>query len=218
MSTLAKFGLWQKAQEPVETGSNRVSEDLNRPNPLSNRVNQQNRLSEPSRSRERHLETHACAKETDLRTDQQNNPVYPVCPVSEGVRVVSGEAYPVLPGLRPDGDAALGPDDPGDEGLAWHGEYEAPLPPASEPVPHRPSHAPAPGSLVQRLVAAGATVRTWSDGRGGKASIEAPAGIPLELVKEVEARGWAIIPGGKPNPEAEHDSWLAGLPIAELER
>lgn len=213
MSTLAKFGLWQKAQEPVETGSNRVSEDLSRPNPLSNQVNQQNRLSEPSRSRERHAVTHACAKVTELRTDQQNNPVYPVCPVSEGVRVVSGEAYPVLPGLGPDGDAALGPDTPGDEGLAWHGEYEAPLPPASEPVPHRPSHAPAPGSLVQRLVAAGATINPY----GGKPSVLAPAGISADLVREVEARGWRIIPGGKANPEAEHDSWLAGVPIRELE-
>ena len=216
MSTLAKFGLWQKAQEPVETGSNRVSEHLNRPNPLSNQVNQQNRLSEPSRSRERHLETHACAKETDLRTDQQNNPVYPVCPVSEGVRVVSGEAYPVLPGLRPDGDAALGPDDPGDDGLEWYGEVEEPIAGdriGEDPEPHRAYLTPPAGSLQSRLVAVGATVNTY----GKRASVRAPAGIPADLLHEVEARGWAIIPGGKPNPEAEHDSWLAGVPIAELE-
>lgn len=74
----------------------------------------------------------------------------------------------------------------------------------------------AEGSLVQRLVAAGATVRTWSNGRGGQASIEAPAGIPAELVVEVEARGWRIIPGGRANTEANHDSWLAGVPVAEL--
>jgi hypothetical protein len=48
------------------------------------------------------------------------------------------------------------------------------------------------------------------------AEIEAPPGIPTDLLHEVEARGWRIIPGGKANPEAEHDSWLAGVPIAEL--
>lgn len=79
-------------------------------------------------------------------------------------------------------------------------------------------NAPAPGSLVARLVAAGATVRTWSVGRGGQASIEAPAGIPADLLREVEARGWRIIPGGRANPEAEHDSWLVGVPIVDLER
>ena len=72
---------------------------------------------------------------------------------------------------------------------------------------------PPKGSLQSRLVAVGATVNTY----GKRASVRAPAGIPLELVREVEARGWAIIPGGKPNPEAEHDSWLAGVPIAELD-
>ena len=59
---------------------------------------------------------------------------------------------------------------------------------------------PPRGSLVARLCAAGATVRTWSVGRGGQASIEAPAGIPADLLHEVEARGWRIIPGGRANP------------------
>ena len=72
---------------------------------------------------------------------------------------------------------------------------------------------PPKGSLQARLVAVGATVNTY----GKRASVRAPAGIPLELVKEVEARGWAIIPGGSPNAEAEHDTWLAGVPIAELD-
>ncbi len=80
-----------------------------------------------------------------------------------------------------------------------------------------PRLVPPKGSLVHRLCTAGATVRTWSEGRGGKASIETPAGISAELVREVEARGWRIIPGGGANSEAEHDSWLAGVPIAELE-
>ncbi len=80
-----------------------------------------------------------------------------------------------------------------------------------------PRLVPPKGSLVARLCAAGATVRTWSVGRGGQASIEAPTGIPADLLREVEARGWAIIPGGRANPEAEHDSWLAGVPIADLE-
>jgi hypothetical protein len=71
------------------------------------------------------------------------------------------------------------------------------------------------GSLVARLTAAGATVRTW--GGGDRSQVELPAGIPAELLREVEARGWRIIPGGRANPEAVHDSWLAGVPIAELE-
>jgi hypothetical protein len=79
-----------------------------------------------------------------------------------------------------------------------------------------PRLVPPKGSLVARLCAAGATVRTWSNGRGGHASVEAPAGISAELVAEVERRGWRIIPGGKPNDEAEHDSWLAGVPAAEF--
>ena len=89
---------------------------------------------------------------------------------------------------------------------------------AFQAPPKRGPNPPAPGGLVARLVAAGATVRTWSNGRGAMASIEAPAGIPAELVAEVEARGWRIVPGGPPNPEAEHDSWLAGVPVAELGR
>lgn len=110
-----------------------------------------------------------------------------------------------------------GPVAPGDAGLEWTGEAEDVPPRAPEPDWRRPRPLPE-GSLVSRLCAAGATVRTWSVGRGGQASIEAPAGIPADLVKEVEARGWRIIPGGLPNPEAEHDSWLAGVPIADLER
>ena len=175
-----------------------------------------------------HTHTHACAEDASHTGQSKSmDRVDRVDQASKSAGLKNSEpgsktASPGEPGsptasLHPAGGVALGPDDPGDEGLAWHGEYEAPLPPASEPVPPRPSHAPAPGSLVQRLVAAGATVRTWSDGRGGKASIEAPAGIPLELVEEIERRGWAIIPGGKPNTEAEHDSWLAGVPIADLE-
>ena len=68
---------------------------------------------------------------------------------------------------------------------------------------------------MRRLAAAGATVREW-DG-GDQSQVELPAGIPVDLLREVEARGWRIIPGGRANPEAEHDSWLAGVPIAEFE-
>jgi hypothetical protein len=106
---------------------------------------------------------------------------------------------------------------PGDAGVEWTGEAEDVAPHAPEPDWRRPRPLPE-ASLVARLCAAGATVRTWSNGRGGQASIEAPAGIPTDLLREVEARGWRIIPGGKPNPEAEHDSWLAGVPIADLQR
>jgi hypothetical protein len=80
-----------------------------------------------------------------------------------------------------------------------------------------PSNAPASGSLVARLCAAGATVRTWSVGRGGTVSIEAPAGISAELLREVEARGWRIVPGGRAYPESVHDSWLVGVPSAAFE-
>jgi hypothetical protein len=48
------------------------------------------------------------------------------------------------------------------------------------------------------------------------AEIEAPGGLSVKLVAEVEARGWRIIPGGRANPEAVHDSWLAGVPVADL--
>jgi hypothetical protein len=111
-------------------------------------------------------------------------------------------------------DVALGPDDPGDDGLEWRGEHEEPLAPAPEPVPHRPSHALASGSLAARLAAAGATVREW-DG-GDQSQVELPAGIPADLLHEIEPRGWSVIPGGRANLEAEHDSWLAGVPIREL--
>ena len=95
----------------------------------------------------------------------------------------------------------------------WQGQAEH-VAPQPKPARWRPSLAPAPGSLVQRLVAAGATVNTY----GSRASIRAPAGIPAELLHEVEARGWRIIPGGKPNPVAERDSRLAGVPMADLSR
>ena len=229
MSTLAKFGLWQKAQGPLpETGSNRVSRDLNRVetrgNTGSNRVNQENRPFSPSHSRERDSHAHTHENVSRARTDQQDYPVYPVCPVSPSK---SADPYPVyeevtggLPGLapaslHPAGDVALGPNDRGHDGLEWQGEVEEPQARTSEPEPHRAYLSPSAGSLVARLAAAGATVRVW-DG-GDQSQIELPAGIPAELLHEVEERGWRIIPGGRPNPEAEHDSWLAGVPIAELE-
>jgi hypothetical protein len=120
--------------------------------------------------------------------------------------------------LEPAGDVALGTGDPGDSGLEWHGEVEYQPAPRAEPASQPPKHAPAKGSLVARLVAAGATVNTWSVGRGGQASVRAPAGIPLELVNKVEARGWRVIPGGRANAEAEHDSWaFGGVGIRELD-
>ena len=82
----------------------------------------------------------------------------------------------------------------------------------------RASNAPASGSLVARLCAAGATVRTYAGKDGATAEIEAPTGISPELLREVEARGWRVIPGGRANPEAMHDSWLAGVPIADRGR
>jgi hypothetical protein len=121
---------------------------------------------------------------------------------------------PVTPG-RTITERVLAPD-PGD----WRGEVEKPQEPSprAEPDWWRPKPLPA-GSLVARLVASGATVQTWSTGHGGQASIEAPASIPAELVAEVERRGWRIIPGGRPNPEAEHDSWaFGGVPAAEFDR
>jgi hypothetical protein len=74
---------------------------------------------------------------------------------------------------------------------------------------------PPPGSLHARLCAAGATVRTYGTRGGATATIEAPAGLPGGLVREVEARGWHIIPGGRRSSEAEQDSWPAGAPSRE---
>lgn len=71
---------------------------------------------------------------------------------------------------------------------------------------------------MARLCQEGATVRTYGMSGGATAEIEAPAGISADLVREVEARGWRIIPGGKPNTDAEHDSWLAGVPASDLKR
>ena len=115
--------------------------------------------------------------------------------------------------LAPAGEVAPGPDD---QGLEWYGDVEESIAGdriGEDPELHRAPLAPRAGSLQSRLVAVGATVNTY----GKRASVRAPAGIPLELVEEVKRRGWRIIPGGKPNPEAVHDSWLAGVPIAELE-
>lgn len=128
-----------------------------------------------------------------------------------GNKVGAARVTGVTDALVPAGPVALGQDDPGDHGLGWVGEAQGAAPPKPEPAWWRPKLLPQ-GSLHARLVAAGATINTY----GSKASVRAPAGIPAELVQEVEARGWAIIPGGKPNPEAEHDSWLAGVPVAEL--
>ena len=49
-------------------------------------------------------------------------------------------------------------------------------------------------------------MRTYAGKDGAKAEIEAPAGISAELLREIEARGWRIIPGGRANPETVHDS------------
>ena len=97
--------------------------------------------------------------------------------------------------------------------VEWQGEAEDVAPPKPEPAWWRPRPLPQ-ASLHARLVAVGATVNTY----GSKASVRAPAGIPADLLHEVEARGWRVIPGGRANPEALHDSWLAGVPIRELER
>ena len=142
---------------------------------------------------------------TALKTKAESGNLAPEREVTE----VTGQ-------LVPAGDVALGPDDPGDSGMEWSGEVEEPIAgdrivePESEPPPW----APPVGSLQARLVAVCATVNTY----GKQASVRAPAGIPLELVEEVERRGWRVIPGGKPNPEAEHDSWaFGGVGIRELD-
>jgi hypothetical protein len=229
MSTLAKFGLWQKVQEPLlQTGSNRVSPDSTRietrGNTGSNRANQENRPSTPSHSRKSDSHAHTHENAARARTDQQDYPVCPVCPVSPSKSADPDPVYEEvtggLPGLapaslHPAGEAALGSGIRGDDGLEWQGDVEEAQARTSEPEPHRAYLAPPARSLVARLAAAGATVRLW-DG-GDHSQVELPAGIPAELLREVEARGWTIIPGGRANPEAEHDSWLADVPIRELE-
>lgn len=184
MSTLAKFGLWQKAQEPVSEPGGTGSEpgkapDEARGNAGLNRANHENRVFSPSHTHARE-NTHECAYVSPARMD------------NDKYSVQSVQSVQASKSADPD-----------------------PVPKSADPIcpVQRPALLPVAGSLQARLVAVGATVNTY----GKRASVRAPAGIPPELVREVEARGWAIIPGGKPNPEAEHDSWLAGVPIAELD-
>ena len=161
------------------------------------------------------------------QTAQVDTTGHDIAPLSPRARTRTLEGNPgdvvttrVHPGgggrLTPAGYVALGSDDPGDDGLEWRGEVEDARPARHEPDWWRPKPLPQ-GSLVQSLCAAGATVRTWSAGRGGMAEIEAPAGMSADLVAEVKARGWAVVPTDRSNSEALHDSWLANVPIADLE-
>ena len=222
MSTLAQFGLWQKVQEPAKPGSETgfvdpkpgSDQDGTRGNTGSNQDNQENRVSSPSQPCEGKTHTHAYAGECASRMGENGKPGKPGKPDSGPVksRAWTNQALDADRETRfHPASRTLGAADRQGEAEDVQSARHA------EPDWWRPKPLPV-GSLVQRLCAAGATVRTWSNGRGGQASIEAPAGIPADLLREVEARGWRIIPGGKPNSEAEHDSWLAGVPIAELER
>ena len=234
MSTLTEFELWDEPETnpgspPLIQArpSEKPADSLAR----SRQSTKTGHFHQVTHARGINTHTHACAHEKNAsRTGQQNNLDCLDCLDRASKSAALGNREPGLktagsglPGLspaslHPAGNVALGPDDPGDDGLEWHGEAEEPIvgdrivEPEPEPVPHR--WAPPESSLQARLVAAGAAVNTY----GKKASVRAPPGIPLELVKEVEARGWRIIPGGRPNPEAEHDSWLAGVPITEFER
>jgi hypothetical protein len=233
MSTLAEMGMWD---EP-ETNPGKPAAIQARPSGKPAESLAQSRQStktghfhQVTHTRGIHTHTHAYAHEKNAsRTGQQNNldcldwvdrasKSAALGNREPGLKTASSGLPGLSPGsLDPAGDVALGPDDPGDDGLEWHVEAEEPIvghrivEPEPEPVPHR--WAAPEGSLQARLVAIGATVNTY----GKCASVRAPAGIPADLVKEVEARGWRIIPGGRANPEAEHDSWLAGVPIAELD-
>jgi hypothetical protein len=228
MSTLAEMGLWD---EPETNPGNpaaiqaRPSEKPADSLAQSRQSTKTGHFHQVTHTRGIHTHTHAYAHEKNAsRTGQQNNldclDWVDRASKSEALRnrepglKTAGSGLPGLSpaSLHPAGDVDLGPDDPGDDGLEWAGEVEEVQAQPSEPNWYRPKPLTA-GSLVARLCAAGATVRTY----GGEASIEAPAGIPADLLREVEARGWRIIPGGRANPEAEHDSWLAGVPIAEFD-
>ena len=76
----------------------------------------------------------------------------------------------------------------------------------------------AAGGLVARLCRWGAAIRSWAAESGDATEIEVPFDMLAGLAREIRARGWRIVPDGKRNPEAEHDSWLAGIPCRELER
>ena len=193
-----------RSQNRFTTGS---PPDETRGNTGPKQVLQVLQVFSPNQLRERDSHTHPHAGEKALAHGAPHKPVKPVKPVLdqqrrgfEHNRFENEPDEPVLPpaSLPPAGELSTKPI-AGDR--------------IAEPGPHR-TFAPLAGSLQARLVAVGATVNTY----GKRASVRAPAGIPLELVREVEARGWAIIPGGRPNDEAEHDTWLAGVPIAELER
>ena len=199
MSTLERFGLLNRVNQDEPGKAVRKSGG----NTGLNRVSRENRVSSPNHLRDgSHTHaTHVNAKDAS-HMGHENNLVYPVHPVQAS----NGAGFP-----EPGSDIA--PAVPGSsEPAEWQGEIEE-MPPArhAEPDWWRPKPL-LQGSLVVRLCAVGATVRTY----GSNASIEVPAGIPADLLHEVEARGWRIIPGGRANPEAEHDSWLAGVPIAEL--
>ena len=228
MSTLTEFELWDEPETNPGSPPSiqaRTSEKPADSLAQSRQSTKTGHFHQVTHARGIHTHTHAYAHDKNAsRTGQQDNLdcLDWVDRASKSAALGNGEpglktAGSGLPGLspaslHPAGDVALGADDPGDEGLEWAGEVEEMQAQPSEPDCWRPKPLPA-GSLLARLCAAGATVRTY----GREASIEAPAGIPADLLHEVEARGWRIIPGGRANPEAEHDSWLAGVPIAELE-
>ena len=168
----------------------------------SNRVNQENRDSRPSQQPER-------ADDVNRRGPGG----YAVEQASRAHGALHEPGLPGLPGLPQQERGIEQTELYNQPGLTGH-------PPGLQQPDDRCGPAeplsPPSASLVRRLAAAGATVREW-DG-GDQSQVELPAGIPVDLLREVEARGWRIIPGGRANPEAEHDSWLAGVPIAELER
>jgi hypothetical protein len=115
----------------------------------------------------------------------------------------SSEVAGVLLPKNPTGSAASATE------VATVAEVASTAPRAGRRRPDRLcANPPAPTSLIARLTAAGATVRTW--GGGDNSLVEVPECLSDGLLREVGARGWRVIRGGKPNAEAEHDSWAFG--------
>ncbi len=212
MGTLHRFGFYGEVPAGSRHADDRACPPQQIGNPRERQVRQVRRVTPgrlpadgEGRGREADAVTHACTSPSAscVPMDQVNLPNPPNLPTgfeNKDLEAAGSQGEPAEPAV-------------------WHADIEGRSRRSVERSDWRRPRPLPSGSVVARLCAAGATVRTYGlRGGGATAEIEAPAGIPAELMREVERRGWRIIPGGKPNPEAEHDSWLAGVAIADLGR
>lgn len=167
MSTLAQFGLWQKVQGPAKPGSETgfgdpkpgSDQDGTRGNADSNQDNQENRVFSQTQSSEGQTHIPAYADVCASHMGENGKPGKPGKPDSGPVksRAWTNQA------LDADRETRFHPVSRTLGAANRQGAAED-VPPArhAEPDWWRPKPLPV-GSLVQRLCAAGATVRTWSN-------------------------------------------------------